>query len=523
MAITVPRARRWRRQSLLALVAAVAVAVPANVLNGSATLAHAPEFGARIDPNEVRESLAYLMRTFGVTEAEALRRLELQSAAQKLDARLRRERSDVYGGMALDQENGGALVVSMTDPAAANPYLAALPNPGHVRMKRVSTSVAQLEEVAKRLSTKVQAGRDAIFLPAVDEDANQVVLWERPWVKDAKRAGNWAAGPSGSATASRTSAQERGDAVAKEAATADAAAVAEGKVVVRKTAVRPQPLYSPYVNLGYCHPLYCNVLYGPMRGGLRLDIKRDNGSWGGCTAGFNVRSHGGAYPNFTWVLTAGHCVVGKSNTTNIQHNGYNVLRRHRNLEFNSFPYDYALMPYIDGPASQMWLENHSGRNRVLKYCRNGGMDSNADTPCGTQATSTDVNLTGTHSLAEIKAGWVVCASGSASSAVNYPDSHDSGAGAGYLVGTRCGKVTSTDLAINTDICARAGDSGGPLFSQVDKTAYGILEGSLQRRTGPCYAGERNNYIPISTILRDVNKPGSLNGGSTFGLILSSSG
>ncbi len=204
-----------------------------------------------------------------------------------------------------------------------------------------------------------------------------------------------------------------------------------------------------------------------------------------------------------WVLTAGHCMATKTNNTPTQHNGTPVLQQH-GIEKNSYPYDYAALPYVDDAAADRWLEGQTGRNRVLKYCRNGGMDSNFDTPCGEQATSVDEYITGTRALAEIKAGWVVCATGTGSNVVNYPDSHDSGAGTGYLVGTRCGRVLSTDVGINTDICARPGDSGGPLFSQVDHTALGILEGSQQSRQGACQAGELNNYVPVETVITDLN-------------------
>ncbi|HEX6469749.1 MAG TPA: hypothetical protein VF069_11690 [Streptosporangiaceae bacterium] len=108
----------------------------------------------------------------------------------------------------------------------------------------------------------------------------------------------------------------------------------------------------------------------------------------------------------------------------------------------------------------------------------------------------------------------VCSSG-----VNYQDSYDAGAGADYLPGTRCGRVTSTDVGINTDICARDGDSGGPLFSELDSAAYGILEGNTGLK-GPCVAGELNNNTPISTIMDDINnrRPTSINGGSIFSVI-----
>ena len=196
-------------------------------------------------------------------------------------------------------------------------------------------------------------------------------------------------------------------------------------------------------------------------------------------------------------------MAGKTNQVHTQHNGYNVFLQH-GVEFNSYPYDYAVVPYVDGNASSTWLESQSKHNLVMTYCRNGGWDSDADTPCGQQATSTNTSITGYHSLNQILAGWIVCATGTASHTDNYPASWTSGANSGYLVGTRCGRVLSTDVGINTDICARAGDSGGPLFSQIDHTAYGILEGSQQARSGACYAGELNNYSPISTILYDIN-------------------
>ena len=119
-------------------------------------------------------------------------------------------------------------------------------------------------------------------------------------------------------------------------------------------------------------------------------------------------------------------------------------------------------------------------------------------------------------------GSVVCASGAAASAVDFPQAWDSGAPAGYFPGTRCGQVMSKDVAINTDICARAGDSGSPLFSEVDHAGYGILEGNRQHRDGICAPGEDNNYIPLSVIFDQVNGLPAA-GGSTFGVITTARG
>ena len=330
--------------------------------------------------------------------------------------------------------------------------------------------------------------------------------WERAWVAESKKNGTWAE-ESGK---NRPMAAVTGDprtAVASEKTAADKAVAAAPVAVERRVLPKPKQSFTPYVDWGICHPLYCSATKGGMRGGLRLNIQRDNGSWGGCTAGYNVRSGGGSVNGWGWVLTAGHCVVGKTNGTKIHHNGYNVLNPHGSaggyaMEVNSYPYDFALLNYISGNESEPWLEDWGGsgyRNSVLKYCRNGGQDSNSDTPCGDQAVERRVSINGYHSLSEIAAGWIVCASGSGTHVSNYPESHGTISSAGYLVGTRCGRVLSTDVGINTDVCAQAGDSGGPLFSQLDNRAYGILEGNQQNQTGACAPGEKNNYVAITKV------------------------
>ncbi|MFJ6673067.1 trypsin-like serine protease [Actinosynnema sp. NPDC091369] len=479
-----------RARGLGALFASLVVAATTLSATGGATAA--PSAPTTLNPAAVAESVRYLVDSYGVSEREALRRLELQNAAVGLDRALRAENAAQYGGMWLDQDSG-ELVVAMTDPAAADRHLAAVPDRARVRTQPVRHSLADLTAAKDRIAAKVGAGPDAVFLPAVNERDNEVVVWERSWVAREK------------AAVGRASATGEADAAVTAEADAARRAVADepGVAVRAKVLPKPTPMSATYPDQGACHPLSC-VGYGPMRGGLRLDMKRDNGTWGGCTAGFNLRSTGGGHPGKAWVLTAGHCMATKTNNTPTQHNGVPVLQQH-GIERNSYPYDYAAVLYVDTPTRQAWLENHTGRNRVLKYCRNGGADSNADTPCGEQARSVDEYITGTHALAEVKAGWVVCASGSGSSATDYPGAVDSGAGAGYLVGTRCGRVLSTDVGINTDLCARPGDSGGPLFSQVDHTALGILEGSQQSRSGVCYAGELNNYVPIDTILQDIHR------------------
>lgn len=453
-----------RSQAFLVLAAAVAVAVPVVV----ASTVNASTAGVSgLDPAKVSASLGYLEQAYGVNQAEALRRLELQVDATKLDTTLRTKASASYGGMAIDQQHGGVLTVDATDPAAIKPYLDEVADHSHVQARTVQHSLSELTQVQNQLATQVGAGADSAYLPAVDQQDNNVVLWKRT----------------------------------PTAAAPKTALVQPNGMVVVKDLPIPKPLAGP-VDWGYCHPLFCSN-YGPVRGGLRLDYTRDNGTMGGCTVGFNVRSTGGGFPNNTaWVLTAGHCAQGKTNNIATQHNGTPIVNQHGPEKY-VYPYDYSFVQYVDQGTADHWLNSQTPHNEVLLYCRPGGLDSSQ--ACnGRAASSSNQSITGIHQLADIKAGWVVCADGSASNARNYPQAVDSGAGFDYLPGTRCGQVTSTDVGINTNICARPGDSGGPLFSQVDGTALGILEGNTQSRTGPCTAGEANNYSPIGTIMEDIN-------------------
>ncbi|SMC88306.1 trypsin-like serine protease [Lentzea albidocapillata] len=478
-------------------IAKILGAVTASLLFASTVTAApataGPASHTTIDPSSVKESIDYLVQTYRVTEREALRRLELQNDAAKLEATLRKEAAGEYGGMWLDQQTG-ELVVAMTKPAAAQRQIAAMPDRANVEVRTVKHSLASLKSAHDRISRQVGAGAESVYLPAISTTENRVVVWERAWLRENKV----------------------GAAAQAEIRTFDA----DPGMVSARVLREPTPYSADPVDWGFCHPLYCTN-YGPMRGGLRLDMRRDNGTTGGCTSGFNLRTTGGAFPGVPWVLTAGHCMATKTNNVPTQHNRQVVLNQH-GIEKNSYPYDYAAVRYVDAATATTWLEGQTNRNTVLKYCRNGGLDSNGDTPCGPQVTSQNQEITSVTPLSGILTGAIVCASGSGSSAVNYPDSFDSGAGEGYLVGTRCGRVLSTDVGINTDVCARNGDSGGPLFSQVTKAGLGILNGSQQARSGACQLGELNNYAPLSTILEDLSAR-QASGGSVFNVITTPQG
>ncbi|MCX4470091.1 S1 family peptidase [Micromonospora sp. NBC_01655] len=404
-------------------------------------------------------SVAYLRDRYGISATDAARRLALQELSASLAATLADRLPGEYGGMWLDQSAGGVLTVAATRPESVRAAVAAVPDAAHVRVVPVRHSLRQLTASAARIAEALDAtvGADVV----VDQAANEVVVL----------------------TGGRVASDDR----RLPAALADAGVSARARVA---RASVPKA----------CDPRDCTR--APMRGGIRLDIPRDDGTVGGCTTGFNVQDRYGA----AYVLTAGHCVVGGRHTrrddTWHQFLGpkipVTIESGNTALAENAYPHDYAVMPYQSG-ALQRWGYPTTATSRpslVNYWCV-------ADNPRCT--TSRDVAITGYVPWSGIQTGWVVCATGSAYTPKAGEPYVDSGAGAGYLPGTRCGQVTGkSGGGIDVRICARPGDSGGPLFTESDGKALGILS-SGDPGQGPCAnPDEHNSYAPVSTILDRVN-------------------
>jgi hypothetical protein len=392
-------------------------------------------------------SVAYLVKTYRVNEREALRRLELQRASTGLAQRLAARFPDQFGGSWLDQAGGGHLVVAMTRPELLRPALRGVADAAHIRAVRVTHSLRALQAAADRVSAR--AGVRA----AVDQAGNRVVV-----------------------------------PTARRDARLDSALLAENVGV----AVRAAPTGVQKA----CDPRFCTS--PPLRGGIRLDVTRDDGTFGGCTTGFNVASASGQ----VFVLTAGHCVESSRHQnvdlTFHQHLGPNapVTIENEQLSINAFPNDYAIMPFQAG-AFDRWFPTAplfwTPRNLVTNWCPGG---------C---AGSYDLAVVGLIPREDVQAGWVVCATGSGYTPAAGETYVDSGAGLGYVPGTRCGEVNGTTSGgIDVRICARNGDSGGPLFSEVERKGLGILSFG-DDGSGPCTnPNEQNTYVALSTIFAHVN-------------------
>ncbi|SCL65407.1 streptogrisin C [Micromonospora citrea] len=418
-------------------------------------------------PAEVAEgspaSVAYLRDRYRIDTDEAVRRLALQELSAPLAASLASRFPAAYGGMWLDQAAGGVLTVAATTVEPVRAAVADLPDAAHVRVVPARHPLRQLTEAATRLAATLDAtaGADVV----VDERANEVVVL----------------------TGDRIRADEPrlADALRAAGVPARARARIAGSVVQKA-----------------CDPRDCPQ--APMRGGIRLDVPRDDGTVGGCTTGFNVIV-GVRTP---YVLTAGHCVVGGRHQlvdrTWHQFLGpkvpVTVESTKPRLAENAYPYDYAVMPYQPGAIGR-WAYP-VGATQVPSLVNYWCVPDNPR--CATRG-SGDVAVTGHVPWSAIQPGWVVCATGAAYTPKAGEQYVDSGAGAGYLPGTRCGEIIGkASGGIDVRICARPGDSGGPLFTEADGKALGILSHGDPGQGACTNPNERNSYAPVSTILDRAN-------------------
>lgn len=441
-----------------ALTAAL-MTLGALVLSGSATQPAVE--AAPLDSYDVQESVKYLVGVHGVTDAEAVRRLELQRSIPELQARLLKDHPDNYAGMWLDQKNGGVLVVGATEPDVLAPTLRALPDGAHVRTVRAQWSYRDLKSTAEQVEAEVGA------LSAMVDDVNNRVLV--------------------------IAQQGKTEAIAARSGGKIVEHVLDNRTLPAEPSVSSQPgTASPQSYAKQCPIANC---WPPMMGGYRLDLSRDNGSWGGCSTGFNVR---GDRNGQVYVLTAGHCTMtnpGHVKEDLTYHNGLPVgTERGAIQEYprnGPFPADYTLMPYQsigDTNWADHWIKKRAKKNGVFVRCRVGV------SPCQQEFTY----ISGMQATNDMKVGEVLCASGSADVETSpLPENN------GYEPGTRCGAVETKQSVffLVTDICSRKGDSGGPLFSQVNRKAYGILVGYINGLSGPCQPGkEKSDYSILEGIM-----------------------
>jgi streptogrisin C len=202
----------------------------------------------------------------------------------------------------------------------------------------------------------------------------------------------------------------------------------------------------------------------PLRAGLNLDLwATAGGSFAGrCTSAFTMTGSNG----WLYTSTAGHCLVTPPVAAVSSNNGH-WLGQVGPVGYtnNVYPDDFAVMPFMV----------YGGTN-YASYWLPGGQPHNLVVSGG----DTGFPITGMYTQSQIQPGFVACASGE-------------------TTGTTCGTVLGRDGGIFTDICQFEGDSGAPLFSQIDNMAYGL---SSQDSTNgdSCPSGYKSYFTPLSNVV-----------------------
>ncbi|MGH3734967.1 MAG: hypothetical protein ACRDT6_05015 [Micromonosporaceae bacterium] len=479
-----------------ALLSAALLAVPVAGLSD-------PEAGTALRPTDQPGDSSWLVvehlrERYGVTRAEAQRRVEVQRGLPELVTYLERRLPETYAGLWLDQENGGVLHIAVTDPAAAGDALAPIAGRDHVRVVRAARSLQELRGVADRLERRVPEPSGVRV--SVDPVRNRVA----------------AEVPPGSA-GDRLAASLTGD-----------LSIADRAAVVTR---------APRTELkgDRCDPLACNP---PMRGGLRLDIQRTVSPyrWGGCTNGFNVKDSRG----WTYTLTAGHCLLSDyhSGTGEVTfHNGLPVGQEtSESVGYWSRALDYMILPYY-APAGQTnwagyWLTNRQEVNTVAVY--RASLTTNADYACvdgyrdqpGYLCNYARSSIFGVANVGALAPGTIVCSSGTASGRTS------SSVGGATIIDrylpawkprTSCGRVNAVSTyQVDAQICTAPGDSGGPLWDPTTGRGVGIVRAGpdAQSTLGVCASPGNTYFSRLDWILTHASSRFS---DRSFSLITSYSG
>lgn len=443
------------------------------------------------DVERARESLDYLMNKYRVSQGEAMRRLKLQERSSDIIKKVRDQVGDELFDVYIDQANDGKLT-----------FLTSRPDDGAKALTALSADVAETRFVqSKHTAKQLEAARLATEKKLAGK--KDVVVYTD------KRTETVAVRYSGV------------DAKAAADVRSSAGTVAGEAVQVTVDTSGPAPAGEQKI----CTLLSCDP---PARGGIRMHIRRDIGTFGSCTVGYNVRGSN----NWGYVLTAGHCVEKAGAGRNYAyHNGLPFAwekaangndndpsaapdLRYYNNDPNGNFYDWAILPFqTDGMNwSGYWLRGQ--HNLVASSCT-----SPSNSPC---YNGNPYAILGVQSWWDMAGGTIVCGTGTGTGTV-YPKEDT-----GYSYGTKCGEIKSVFMlnyygdgggrGIKVDICTRPGDSGGPLFSQLQGKAYGILSGGPPG-TGPCVANEYSVYASVEQVLAHAKTKTGL----TFNVITTSNG
>lgn len=231
-----------------------------------------------------------------------------------------------------------------------------------------------------------------------------------------------------------------------------------------------------------CTPFDCDP---PFRGGIAIELKDNQGDMGTfCTSAFNLIDDQG---NF-YATTAGHCITRAGNNPHFlfQNDRLVATRTGAVIRDSDAPLrDFAVMPILN-PG--VWMPPGPPHNIIKFHC-----GTPSPSPCFASLNKHRYQIWDVRNYNDMVVGNLVCMTGaSIYTALVQP-------------GTRCGEITALpDGGIQTNICARRGDSGSPLFNQSTHTAFGI-ESQVVAPNDPFVrcaddAPHKTLYTPISRVL-----------------------
>jgi streptogrisin C len=390
------------------------------------------------EPAQVRESVAYLVGTYHIGAADAMRRLRLQVDEDALTQRLAAALPGEYAGGWLDQRHGGVLAIASTRPEHARQVVRRLPHGADIRVRSAAYSLAELTRIRHRVGAHTGA------YAQIDMVGNRVAVWTDR--------------PSRFARAVTALGRDR-----------------------RAVAVRTLPRETPTA----CSFFECDP---PIRAGISIGIGDQDGELlDYCTSAFNIRDNEGHY----YAGTAGHCFTDKHGAMTIvslkKHNGKDLVADTRwpgSVVKNSRAprRDFAFVRVRD---TGTWYPKGEPRNIDFFQC---STEEHQPATCDTHLESPHYRITGIKSYEDMKTGDVVCMSGASPQVARVKP------------GTRCGQITELPAGgIRTNICAKPGDSGSPLFDQPTHRAYGIessVDGDTSRECLPADR-QQTNYTALS--------------------------
>lgn len=412
--VAILRASSGLRSTSQRLATLCAVLLAAVLLNAAPVAAQGGD-DPGLEPSSLDPAAAYLMDKYQISEAGALRRLDLQDRVGHLLDDYAETFGEGYGGLWLDQAAGGIAVVGALPGQEQSLRGIAAGRGVDPVVVPVQRSIAQLRALQAELLASLPDD-SGLQVGGLHDPTNQVeVLLEE------------------TTDGARFSPDHRA------AVLAQLAENHPGQLRFRSAEGQPMTAACVHVN-GTITSLGATWCDPPLRGGVGISAADAFYSAGPvrCSAGFNVRSQLDGKP---YLLTAGHCRSSDVFQTRFTDGGVHDIGNRHNSVWSS-----------SGDAMIIRIDNPSGWQAPRPYV----LVTNGARTTWNQFYR--IEASGTTAV-----DMVVCMTG-----------RRSGSECGEVISRDRPGVRVAHVAEVRGGCIRGGDSGGPVFKR--GIAYGIVHG-----------------------------------------------